>query len=105
MLTYITFWKKFNRHDSYEYWPTSIKDTIHWFHFLTIMEHTENIMKTNNGLINSLLKVFAIFELRLLSDKVKLNVISIRYINCKRETVLFLKNTTFEEMVTKFVLN
>ena len=55
---------KFNFHDSDEYWPTSIKDTIQWFTFLTIMEHTENIMGTNNGLISSLLKLFAMFELR-----------------------------------------
>ena len=33
------------------------------------MEHTENIMGTNNGLISSLLKLFAMFELRLLSDE------------------------------------
>ena len=69
------------------------------------MEDTANIMKTKKGLILSLLKVFAIFELRLLSDKEKLDVTSIGCINCKRETVLFLKNTTFEEIVTKFVLN
>ena len=52
-----------------------------------------------------LLKLFAMFELRLLSDKEKLDVIDIRCINCKTETGLFLKNTTFEEIVTKFVLN
>ena len=45
------------------------------------------------------------FELRLLSDKEKLDVISIRCINFKRETSLYLKDTTFDEMITKFVLN
>ena len=34
-----------------------------------------------------------------------MDVIAIRCINCKRETGLFLKNTTFEEMIIKFVLN
>ena len=29
--------KKFNCHDSYDYWSTSIKETIWWFPFLTIM--------------------------------------------------------------------
>ena len=29
----------------------------------------------------------------------------IKCINCKRETVLYLKNTKFDEMITKFVLN
>ena len=57
--------KKLNHIDSDDYWPTSIEETIQWFPFLTIMEHTENIMETNNGLISSLLKVFAMFKLRL----------------------------------------
>ena len=37
--------RKFNYHDSDDYCPTSIKDTIQWFPFLTIMEHTANIME------------------------------------------------------------
>ena len=41
--------KKFNRHDIDDYWPTSTKDTIQWFHFLTIMEHTANITKKTMG--------------------------------------------------------
>ena len=45
------------------------------------------------------------FELRLNYDKEKLDVISIRCIYCKRETGLFLKNTTFDEIITIFVLN
>ena len=45
------------------------------------------------------------FELRLNYKEVKLDVISIRCINCKREIGLFLKNTTFDKMITKFVLN
>ena len=45
------------------------------------------------------------FELRLNYDEEKLDVISIRCINCKIEIGLFLKNTTFDEMITKFVLN
>ena len=27
------------------YWPTSIKDRIQWFTFITIMKHTENDLK------------------------------------------------------------
>ena len=54
--------KKLNHVDSGDYWPTSIKDTIQWFPFIAIMEHTANITK-KNGLISSLLKVFAIFEI------------------------------------------
>ena len=45
------------------------------------------------------------FELCLNYKEGKLYLISIRCINCKIETGLFLKNTTFDEMITKFVLN
>ena len=45
------------------------------------------------------------FELRLIGDKENLDAIAIRCINCKKETGLFLRNSTFEEMITKFVLN
>ena len=69
------------------------------------MEHTANIMENNNGLISSLLNLFAMFELHLNYKDDKMYAISIRCINCKRETVLFLKNTTFDEMITKSVLN
>ena len=50
------------------YWPTSIKDTIEWFNFRIIMKRTANILKPNKGIIRSLLKVFAMFELRLIDD-------------------------------------
>ena len=57
---------KFNRVDGDEHWPTSIKKKIQWFPFLTIMEHTANKMKENNGLISSLLNMFSMFEIRLI---------------------------------------
>ena len=69
------------------------------------MEHTANLMKTNKGIISSLLKVFAMFELCLIGDKEHLSVIAIRSINCKKETGLLLIDSTFEEMITKFGLN
>ena len=53
---------KLNLHNRDKLWPTSIKYTIRWFPFLAIMEHTAKIMEKNNGLISSLLKVFAMFE-------------------------------------------
>ena len=61
--------KEIYRHDSDLYWPTSIKDTIQWFPFLTIIEHTANIINPNKGIIPSLLKVFPMFQLRLFYDK------------------------------------
>ena len=96
---------KLYRNYSDKFWPTSIKDKMKWFPFITILEHTGNIIRKSNGLISSLLKVFSMFELILLSAEKKLNVLAIRCIKCKRETGLFWKNTTFEEIITKFVLN
>ena len=45
------------------------------------------------------------FELRLIGDIDKLDAIAIRCIYFKRETGLYLKHSTFEKMITKFVLN
>ena len=56
--------KDIDRYDSDLYRPTSIKDTIQWFPVLVIMKHIANILNPNNGIITSLLKFFAMFELR-----------------------------------------
>ena len=69
------------------------------------MEQTANIMKTNKWIIPSLLKAFSMFGLSLIGDKEKLDVISKRCINCKKETGLYLQNSTFEEIITNFLLN
>ena len=61
--------KEIDRHDSDLYWPISIKDTIQWFTFITIMEHDANILKPKKRLIHSLIKLFAMFQLRLFDDK------------------------------------
>ena len=50
--------KKINRVDNHKHWPASIKETIQWFPFLTIMEHTTNKIQDNKGLISSLLNIF-----------------------------------------------
>ena len=69
------------------------------------MEHTTNLMNTNKWLILSLIKVFAMLDLRSFGDKENLDFIDIRCINCKKETGFFVRNSTFEEMITKFLLN
>ena len=100
--------KIFNCVDTVNHWPTSIKKKIQLFPFPTIMEHTANKMKANNGLISSLLKIFAMFEIRLSSGENKLDVVSIKCINCKRETCLDSKTNftwVYDEIITKFVLN
>ena len=43
--------KEIDHHDRNMYWPNKIKDTIQWFPFITIMEHTTNILKPKQGLI------------------------------------------------------
>ena len=88
-MTFINLLKKeINCHDSNLYWPTTIKDIIKWFLFLAIMEHTCNITNPIKGIILSLLKLFSMFELRLIDDKDELDAIDIRCINCKKETDL-----------------
>ena len=54
------------------------------------MEHTANILKPKQGKIHSSLNVFAMFELRLIDDRDKVEAIYIRCINCKKETGLYL---------------
>ena len=61
--------KEIDRHDRKPYWPTSIKEIIQWFTFIPIMEHTENILEPNKSLTPSLLKLFAMFQIRLFHDK------------------------------------
>ena len=83
---------------------------IQWFPFLAIVEHTAHTLKPNKGLIPSLLKVFAIFQLNLFYDRhnEEGNVVGardIRCTDCNKETGLYLKDTTIEEIITKFVLN
>ena len=71
------------------------------------MEHIAHKMK-NNGLISSLLKMFAMFEIRLSYEDEKLDVVSIKCINCKRETGLNSETSfswVFDEVITKFVIN
>ena len=54
------------------------------------MEHTENIIDPKQGLIASLSKVFAMFELHLIGNIDKVEAIDIMCINCKRDTGLYL---------------
>ena len=69
------------------------------------MKHTANILNPNKGLMSSLLKAFSVFELHLIGDRYKVEAIATRCINCKKETGLYLGNSTLEENITKFVLN
>ena len=72
------------------------------------MEHTANKMQENKGLISSLLKMFAMFKIRLSFGDKDLDALSIKCINCKRETGLYSETSftwVYDEIVSKFVLN
>ena len=72
------------------------------------MEHTANKMQDDKGLISSLLKMFSMFEIRLVFGDEDLDAFSIRCINCKIGTGLDPEtsiNWVYDEIVTKFVLN
>ena len=100
--------KKINRIDDHKHWPASIKSTIQWFPFHTIMEHTGNITQDYKHLISSLLKIFSMLEIRLSFGDKDLDALSIKCINCKRETGLNSETTfawVYDEVITKFVLN
>ena len=63
------------------------------------MEHTVNILKKNKGIINSILKVFSMFQFRLFYDKNNeegnvVDEIAIRCSNCNKYTGLHLNDTT-----------
>ena len=79
--------KENDRHDSDLYWPTTIKYTIQWFPFITIMEHTANILNPKQGLNTSLLKVFSVFGFRLIFYINKVEAIDFSCINCKNKQV------------------
>ena len=92
---------KVDRHDRKSYWSISIKETIQWFPFLSIMDHTSHILEPNISLIPLLLKVFEMFQLLIFYDKKygKENIfeaIDIKFINCNKETGLYLKDITIE---------
>ena len=52
------------------------------------MEHTANTMQENKGLISLLLKMFAMFYIRLIYGDKESDVVYIKCINCKRGTGL-----------------
>ena len=72
------------------------------------MEHTANKMQDDKGPISSLLKMFSMFKIRLSYGDKDLDTVSLKCINCKRETGLDSETSftwVYDEIVTKFVLN
>ena len=72
------------------------------------MEYTENDMQDDTHLTSSLLKMFSLFEIRLSCGDINLDTVSLKCINCKKETGLKSKTgfkDFYYEVITQFVLN
>ena len=74
------------------------------------MDHTAVNMETQITLLPLLLKLFAIFKMRLWydnknSEETVVDDICIRYSHCGKTTGLPVKNTNYKDMVTKFFSN
>ena len=81
---------------------------MQWFPFLEIMEYTGNDMKNDTHLTSSLLKMFSMFKIRLSDGDVDLYSVSLKCINCKRETGLKPKSSFeefYDKIITPFVMN
>ena len=77
-----------NRIDDFEHWPESIKSTPQWFPFLEMIEYTGNVMQDDTHLTSSLVKMFSLFEIRLICGDDNLDTLSLNFINFKKETGL-----------------
>ena len=66
------------------------------------MEYTGNDMQNDTHLTSSLLKMFSLFEICLSVGDVDLDTVSLKCINCQKETGLKSK-TCFEEFYDKII--
>ena len=65
-------------------------------------------MQDDTHLTSSLLKMFTLFEIRLSLGDVNMDTVSLKCINCKKETVLKSKTgfkEFYDKVITQFVLN
>ena len=72
------------------------------------MEYTGNDMQDDTHLTSSLLNMFSLFEIRLGCGDDNLDTLSLKYINCKKETGLKSKTgfkDFYDKVITQFVLN
>ena len=62
--------KKIDRHDSIDYWPTSINEGINWLSFLNTVEYNADRINNEITLLSSLLWMFSMFQIRCWYNKV-----------------------------------
>ena len=76
--------------------------------FFFIIEHITSNIEIDIPLLPSLLNIFAIFQMSLLyheHNEYFVEVISIQFFNCHKNTGLSLKDKIVEEIIIQFVLN
>ena len=72
------------------------------------MEYTGNIMQDDTHLTSSLLKMFLMSEIPMICGDNDLEIVSLKCINCKKETGLNAETgfkELYDEVITQFVLN
>ena len=72
------------------------------------MEYTGNNMQDDTHLTSSLLKMFSMFEIRLSCGDDNLDSLSLKCVNCKKETGLNAKTgfrQFYDEVINQFVFN
>ena len=94
---------KINHQDDHDHWPASIKSTLQWFTFHSIMKYTGNLMQDDTHLTSSLLNMFSMFEIHLSCGDNNLYIVSLKCINCKREKGL--NKETGINWVYEFIIN
>ena len=99
--------RKIDCHDSCEFYPEIICKDVRWFCFQVIMLQTENNIKMPFDILQSLLKVFSMFKIRIWYDErfVHEDVpdpVEIFYINFGKTIAWLLDNQSIEHLVTPF---
>ena len=72
------------------------------------MEYNGNIMQDDTHITSSLLRMFSMFEIRLSCGDDNLDIVSLKCINCKKETGLNAETgfkEFYDEVITQFVLH
>ena len=81
-----------------------------WFPFQGIIFHTADKFKPQPDHLQSLLKIFSMFKIKICWDdttglEAYTEAVGIMYINCGKSIVCLLENKTIEKLITTFVTN
>ena len=98
-----------DQQDSREFYPYIICDDTKWFNFQSILMHTVNIMERTPDILQSLLKFFFIFNIRIWHEKNTVHkkvlyALVIKCINCDKVVRCTLENLPIEGVIINFVM-